>query len=403
MNVLINKSVPSGIVTAPPSKSFAQRALICGAFSKKTYIRNIAFCEDVKALISCLSKLGAVIAIKENSVEITKIDINKIKDNTVLDCKENATSLRFLIPICLTLGKKIIFTGSKRLLERPLDDYKTFCDENGFFFDLQEDKLSVFGKMTCGDYIISGEKSSQVISGMLLALSLLEGKRTLTVAGNRVSQPYVAITKSVLNDFGISVNEDENKYTIIGKTTLDNADFSVEGDCSNAAFIEALSFLGGNVSVIGLKEDTLQGDIVFRKFYNDIKTGKKEFSVKNCPDLAPILYTVSCLFGGGTFFDTNRLMYKESDRNLSLKKELYKFGVNVEIFDDKVVIDAKNLRKANCIVSSHNDHRILMALMLLLLKFGGEIEGAEAVNKSFTDYFSMLRQLNADILLYERT
>jgi len=402
MNIVINKSLPEGKVTAPPSKSFAIRALICGAFSKGTTIKNISFCDDVNAVISCLKVLGAEIDIFENYVKIGNLDVDNIKNNVILDCKESATVFRFLIPICLTLGKKVIIKGSKRLFERNITPYKKLCDEKGFLFEQRENELELYGKFSCGNYEIKADFSSHFVSGMLIALSLLDGKSTLAVKGERVSKPYIDITKSVLEDFGISIKEDVEKYTVLGRKTFESREYTIEGDFSNSAYLEALSVFGGSVNVLGVKENSLQGDKIYKEYFENIKSGKREFSVKDCPDLAPILYAFSCAFGGGKFTGTNRLSLKESDRNIAMMEELEKFSVKMDIFDDYVLIDASNLSKPAKALSSHNDHRIFMALVPLCLKFGGEIESVECVNKSFPEYFSFLKKLNVQFKLSER-
>ena len=393
MNITFEKSLPSGTLVCPPSKSYAHRALICGAFSKKSIIRNLSFSEDIKATVSCLKVLGANVEYKDNTVIIGGLDKSNIKDGLVLDCNESGSTLRFFIPICLTFGKKIVLKGSKRLLERPLDEYKKLCENNGFLFETNSDCVIVCGNLKNGEYIINSEVSSQFVTGMLLALSTIGGKSILKLSGNTESKPYINMTVDTLNRFGIKTENADNQIGISGLNETKSIDYTVEGDCSNGAYIECFNFINGSVNVEGINPKTIQGDYVYKKMFADIQNGIKSFDLKDCPDLGPIMFAVSCLFGGAEFKGTKRLKYKECDRSMAMKEELEKFGVKVYVSNDSVLINSVNIHKPNVPILSHNDHRIVMALSLLCAKYGGTISGAEAVNKSYPDFFSEISKI----------
>ncbi len=394
MRISVKKSLPFGTVTAPPSKSFAHRGLICGGFSQKSIIRNISFSEDIKATLSCLENLGADISLGENYAEIKGIDREKIKEGIELYCNESGSTLRFLIPICLLFDKEIILKGTEKLFSRPLDEYRKLCENNNFLFEKGKDCLTIKGCLKAGDYEISSEKSSQFVSGLLTALSLANGKSTVNIVGEIQSKPYIDITVDTINKFGVKIENDGNKYTVYGKNFFENRDFTVEDDCSNAAYLEAFSLLNTDVLIRGAANDSLQGDIVYKKMFCGLKNGERSFNLKNCPDLAPVMFSAACLFGVCEFEGTSRLKFKESDRSRAMQEELNKFGVFVEVSDDKVIINPQNIKTPTEVLSSHNDHRIVMALCLLCAKYGGVIEGAEAVNKSFPDFFEKLKELN---------
>ncbi len=392
MKITFKPSKPNGTVFVPSSKSYAHRSLICGAFSENSVINNVCFCDDVNATLSCLEKLGTAVKRKNNDVLISGFNRENVKDGTVLECSESGSTLRFLIPVCLTLNKKIIFKGSEKLFERPLENYFDFCKSYGFLFDLSENSLTVCGDLKAGNYAISGEKSSQFVSGLLMALGFIEGKSILTVTGNIESKPYIDITVSVLKEFGIEVYSVGNVYTVYGKKTVDSLEYTVEGDCTAGAYLEAFNLLG-NVNVAGINNSTIQGDFVYIKMFSDLIDGKKEFNLKDCPDLAPIMFSASLLFGGGVFYGTERLAFKESNRSYAMAEELSKFGAKVNISEDFITIEAKNIKPPTQTLSSHNDHRIAMALSFLCAKFGGTIKNAEVVNKSFPDFYKKLIDL----------
>ena len=392
MKVTIKKSVPSGSVYAPPSKSFAHRALILGAFSKKCVVKNISFSDDVTATLLCLQKLGAKVKQGENSVEIGGIEIDNIPDKAELFCNESGSTLRFLIPICL-----ITLKGTEKLLSRPLFEYEKICRQNGFTFKKSANSLTVSGNLQPGEYSLAGDVSSQYITGLLLALSLLNGKSKLTITGKIESRPYIDITIKTMRDFGIDIIENESGITVLGGKSPENREYFVEADASNAAHIEAFGFLG-DAKVKGLNRNTVQGDIVYKKFFNDLKNGKRDFDLTNCPDLAPVMFSVCSLAGGGKFTGIRRLKYKESNRISAMAQELEKFGVALSSDDNSAVINADNLSAPKVPLCSHNDHRIVMALSLLCAKFGGEIEGAEAVSKSFPDFFKKCGEIGIEVI-----
>lgn len=397
MTVTIEKSVPSGKTVAPSSKSFAHRALILGAFSNKSVIKNVDFSDDIKATLSCLEKLGAKVQIDGNTVITGGISPQNIAENTELFCSESGSTLRFLIPVCLTLGKKINLSGTKRLLERPLSEYEKICKESGLLFEKSDDKVTVCGNLKNGVFSLSSEISSQYITGFLLGLSLINGESKIILNGEINSKPYIDITLYMLEKFGVKTDFSGNIITVFGRKSIENIEYTVEGDASNSAYLEAFGLLGGDVKILDLDDNTRQGDYVYKKMFFELQNGKRSFDLRNCPDLAPVMFSASCLFGKCEFTGTNRLKYKESDRCSSMKQELEKLGVSVQIEENKVIIEPKEIHSPQKEFSGHNDHRIVMALSLLCAKYGGTITGAEAVNKSFPLFFEKLIEIGVKI------
>lgn len=401
MKIKINPSTAVGTVQAPPSKSIAHRALICGALSGGSVIRNLAFSKDVSATVDCLSSLGASISVNENTVSTGGLDIFDPNQNAVLNCNESGSTLRFLIPLCLVSGKKTTFIGSKRLFERPLSVYEAICREQNILFEKGEHGLTVCGKLKSGNYRVKGDVSSQFISGLLFALPLLDGVSIIEVVGKLESEPYIDITLRVLAEFGIKITRVGSRFIILGNQRYQGREITVEGDCSNAAFLQAFNLIGGNVCVEGIPENTLQGDRVFFDIFEALKKGKREFDLSDCPDLAPILFAIAAVKGGATFNGTARLKIKESDRSESMTQELKKFGIDSEVGENYVKIGSSPIKAPTEILLGHNDHRIVMALSVLCTIFGGEIEGAEAVEKSYPDFFEVLKKLNIGLYGYE--
>ena len=401
MNVRISPSKARGIIEAPPSKSMAHRALICAALSDKSVVKNIALSQDIKATLYCLEALGANIEKSENRIKIGSLNPLKVEENVEICCNESGSTLRFMLPLCMLSGEKIKLTGSKRLFERPLSVYEDICKKQGILFEKNEDSVTVCGTLKSGDYSVRGDISSQFISGLLFALPLLKGNSTLTVTGKFESAAYVDLTISALKAFGIKIKRKDKTFYINGSQKYRNHTYSVEGDYSNAAFLDAFNLLGGKVKVSGLKKNSLQGDKVYKDIYRALKSGEKEFDLSDCPDLAPILFTLAAVFGGCKFTGTARLKIKESDRAAAVCKELSKFCVDSEIFENEVIIKESKISTPTEKICAHNDHRIVMSMAVLLSKFGGEIEAVEAVNKSYPDFFETIKKLKVGLEIYE--
>lgn len=399
MKVKILPSKTSGEVSAPPSKSFAHRYLIGSVLSRgKCVINNIADSDDISATLSCIEQLGGSVTKDGNTVTVIPTAKSQI-ENAVFDCKESGSTLRFFIPVVLATGaKNCTFLGSERLLARGIKEYEKLFENSDVKIKSDEKSIEVNGTLSAGNYEISGEVSSQYTTGMLFALSSTPGKSTLKITGNAESRAYVDMTIKVLKDFGADITETEkNFFEINGKGRLSPGEFTVEGDWSNAAFLIALSRLVGTISVSGLNENSVQGDRFCTAAFDVLDGENAEIDLKDCPDLAPILFSYAAYKNGGKFTNTRRLRVKESDRANVMAEELKKFGANVKVYENSVEIKKTQLKPPIVPLYGHNDHRIVMALSVLAAVFGAEIDGAEAVNKSYPDFFRDIKKAGVNV------
>lgn len=399
MKVKILPSKTSGEVSAPPSKSFAHRYLIGSVLSRgKCVIKNIADSDDISATLSCIEQLGGSVTKDGNIVTVIPTNEKQI-ENAVFDCKESGSTLRFFIPVVLATGaKNCTFSGSERLLARGIKEYEKLFENSDVKINSDEKSIEVNGTLSAGNYEISGEVSSQYTTGMLFALSGLSGKSTLKITGNAESRAYVDMTIKVLKDFGADISEPEkNFFEINGKGRLSPGEFTVEGDWSNAAFLIALSRLVGTISVSGLNENSVQGDRFSSVAFDALDGENAEIDLKDCPDLAPILFSYAAYKNGGKFTNTRRLRVKESDRANVMAEELKKFGANVKVYENSVEIEKTQLKPPIAPLCGHNDHRIVMALSVLAAVFGAEIDGAEAVKKSYPDFFRVIKKAGVNV------
>ena len=394
MNVKITASKALGTVLAPPSKSMAHRLLICAALGGGSVISNVAFSKDIEATLNCLKALGADIEINGDKINIGGIDINREIGDALLPCNESGSTLRFMIPICLLFGKRIKLTGATRLFERSLSVYEKIAEEQSFEFVKETNSLTVCGKLSSGAYNVRGDISSQFISGLMFALPLCEGDSVINIEGPIESGSYLKITLKALQSFGIDIAfKDEKTIVIKGSQKYTACNLSVEGDYSNAAFLDAFNVLGGKVSVGGLDIESQQGDRVYKELFTKLQSEASRIDISDCPDLAPILIAVAATQNGATFTGTRRLKIKESDRGQAMKAELKKMGCDITVEENRITVPKAELKAPSEPIFAHNDHRIVMSMAVLLTQTGGIISGAEAVTKSFPDFFNVLNSL----------
>ncbi len=394
MRAIIEPSQARGTVQAPPSKSMAHRMLMgAGLAEGVSHIKNIELSEDIKATLGILKALGCRYEIHEKEVIISGIGGQKIQAKEILNCNESGSTLRFFIPLLLTGGEKAVFSGAKRLFERPLDIYEEICKEQGIHFEKQENGLALKGTLKAAHYKVPGGISSQFITGLLFALPLLAEDSVLEILPPIESQAYIEMTLETLQIYGVQIRREGNCFYIKGKQKYQQVKGSVEGDYSNAAFLEALNVVGGAVKVEGLRADSLQGDKAYQTAFELLKQGCAEIDIAECPDLGPILIAVAAAKHGAKFTGTRRLKIKESDRGNAMAQELHKFGIKVHVNENTIIVEKGQLQKPAEILSSHNDHRIAMSLAVLGTLTGGEIENCQSVRKSFPDFYSTIEKL----------
>lgn len=400
MKVTIEKGVARGEITAPPSKSVAHRLLISAALADgKSIVRGVSDCEDVRATVRCLRALGAEFEVNGCDYTVFGIDTHNIKSSALFDCGESGSTLRFIFPIASLFAKSATFIGAGRLMQRPMSVYENIFRERGLYYNSDGEKITSKGALSAGEYCVPGNLSSQFISGLIFALPLLEGDSYIKITPPIESASYINLTLDAVRRFGIeSYFVDEFTVKIPGSQIYRPADVTVEGDYSGAAFIEALNLFSGSVKVLGLNPESLQGDRIYKEHFKLMKNGALTINIDNCPDSGPIYFAVAAALNGAKFTGTRRLKIKESDRAAAMAEELSKFGVKTEIYEDSVVIHKTALKSPTQTLFSHNDHRIVMSLSVLLTLVGGEIEGAEAIKKSYPDFFDALTKLGIGVL-----
>lgn len=412
MDMLIKSSRLHGIVDIPASKSVAHRILICSALAEgQSQILGLKYSKDIDATIEAMSALGAEFLIGQHCSHIQQVfGIEKIPEKAVIDCNESGSTLRFIIPVAAALGVETEFHGRGRLPQRPIDIYTRELTKHGITFNYNNTMpFTISGRLTSGTYEIEGNVSSQFITGLLFALPLIEGDSEIVLTSKLQSRPYVDITIDVMKRFGISIEETENSFKIKGGQKYIPQIETVEGDYSQSAFFYVANALGSDVSMKNLNPESVQGD---KKIIDIIKSATKNGRItgfcadcSNIPDLVPIL---SVLGAYGTekslIYNAERLRIKESDRLAACADMLNNLGGNVTVTPDGLEINPTGNMHGGT-VDSCGDHRIVMAAAIAALGCNGDviIKGAEAVEKSYPDFFEDYKNLGgvADVIVME--
>ena len=391
----IYKSKAKGEITARSSKSYMHRALIGASLSDgETLIENIAESEDITATIDCLKQFGARFEFIGNTVKVQGVSPDKKQNSLSLFANESGSTLRFLIPVSLLYCDNVEFTGSKRLLERPQTVYEELFPGKNCFIKKNEDSIAVGGSLTGGVFECRGDVSSQFLTGLLFTLPLLSEDSVIRLTTSLQSSPYIDLTIEILKEFGVAVERPNEREIIIkGNQQFKPTKLYCEGDWSNAAFLDAFNLIGGNVVLKGLKETSTQGDKIYKKYFEELKQGTPVLDITDCPDLAPVLMTMASLLNGAVLKGTSRLKIKESDRGEVMKNELSKFSANVTVLENEIIIKKSALTPPKEKLCGNNDHRIAMSLAIISSVFGGVIENAECVNKSYPLFFEDCEKL----------
>ncbi len=411
------------IIHLPPSKSLAHRALICASLTEGTsIIEGVDFSEDIQATIDGLKKLGVGFKEIQGALEVT--GVTKCQSRTEIksiDCCESGSTLRFLIPIFAQTGEKVRFTGKKRLFERPLEIYKDLFNNQGLKFEeIGDNQIEIQGPLQGGDLFLSGDKSSQFISGLCFILPLLEKDTRVIIENSFESQSYVDLTIEMLNLFGIQIQREGNEIRVQGGQQYKPTKLKLEADYSQFAFFAVLGMFHGPLDCLGLSHQSKQGDKaivdILKKMGGNIeeipqgyrifpsKLKGTEVSLKDCPDLGPILSVVGSLSKGKMILkESQRLRLKESDRIQSMEEELKKCNILTESTKDTMIIYGdKGWRVANQL-ESHGDHRIAMALVIggLCCNEPIVLNQAESVKKSYPSFYEDLQKLGIEVAIEE--
>lgn len=404
-------------VSIPSSKSLSHRALICASLARgDSLIINPARNDDTEATMRVMKCFGASFEEQNENILVHGIDGKMSYNHEKADCGESGSTLRFLIPLAGLLSQEVVFTGHGRLMERPQTVYEELFRQNGLLFKQKNDGLHIRGPLHAGNYSVKGNVSSQFISGLLFAFPLCNENSMIRVQPPFESSSYVNLTLDALSKAGVHIQTEDLVYKIPGNQSYHPIHEKIEGDDSQMAFFAELAMIQKRpVRVINMSHDSHQGDHVIINIIQklggnvtEVENGYRfesghltgtEIDLANCPDLGPALFALATQCEGKTVFThCKRLRMKESDRIAAMEEELTKLGCVIDSTEDTVTVEGKSPIRGNVTLNGHNDHRIVMALsMLCSLSDGNVIDDAQAVNKSYPDFFKDLSAIGIQV------
>lgn len=409
--ISVSPGYVQGAVTAPASKSMMQRAIFAAALAPgKSELANPAFCADAEAALGVVRTLGAACRVEKDRVEIAP---GGEPQGRVLDCGESGLCLRMTAAVASLQSEDFEITGRGSLCLRPVDMIVKPLRELGVVVSTVQGRLPVRikGPLQSGVAEVDGSTSSQFLSGLLMALPLCGGDSVVR-AVNLKSKPYIRMTLELLSDFGIQITADPElmEFCIPGGQQYCARRYAVEGDWSAASFMLVAGAIAGEISVTGLAANSAQADRAILEALSktgagvvcearSVKVEKKslfsfEFDATDCPDLFPPLVALALNCSGKSVIrGVSRLAHKESDRAGALLQEFKKLGGCLSVRGDQLEVVGGRLTGGA--VSSHNDHRIAMALAVAALNAQGPVRVAQAecVAKSYPSFFYHLESL----------
>jgi len=410
MMVLVKKSSIDGVAKAPPSKSVTHRALVCSSIADgKSEIITPLLCDDTKATLEALEMLGTNFTFRGDRI-IVEGGTLRAPEREIY-CRSSGTTLRFMTAVCSLVGKECKLTGSSSLMRRPIKPLLDALEQLGVECRLDNMIISVKGKPNGGEVKVYGEISSQFISAILLIAPSCEN-RTLILCEKPSSKPYIGLTLEVQRKFGVKISG-ENMFEVLQQKYRPTI-FKVEGDWSSAANILAAAALCGKVTVEGLNIESVQADKrildILKMMNAKVNIGGDkvvveksdleaiEFDVTDCPDLFPL----ACILGAqakgvSIVHGIGRLRFKESNRVDVMIENLKKMGVRTDLEENSLKV--YGTKPLGATIDPYNDHRIAMAFAALALVAEGEtrILNGECVNKSFPEFWNVMKGLGANV------
>lgn len=379
--------------------------MICAALAEgESVIRNVAFSQDIRATLGCVSALGAKWTdLGRGVIQIEGIGGKEYRGELPrLDCGESGSTLRFFLPIALAVAGGAVFTGRGRLMQRPQKPYFDLFDGMGIEYEQKGDVLKVKGRLRAGQYRLPGNVSSQFFTGLLFALPLLDGKSEMIPTTELESLDYIRMTIQAQELAGLEPPGRENGGFVVKGQSYRPMEVSVEADWSQAGFWYAARALGSDVEICGMSDASLQGDKRIAEFARLLsREGDAEIDVSQCPDLVPPLAAMAAVRKGDCrITGAARLRIKESDRLATVTAALNALGAKVEEYPEELLIHGVDVLRGGAVIDCCNDHRIAMMCAVAATRCrGGDtvLLGAECVRKSYPDFWQVYRELGGDM------
>lgn len=413
MKTTIHKGRIAGSITAPASKSYAQRAVAAALLAGwETTLTHLDLCNDTRAALDVARRLGASVS-HEGTTYTIRGGLNPV--STKLNIGESGLATRLFTPIASLCHMPITINGEGSILRRPIEMMEEPLQalgveviSNGGYLP-----ISVKGPMRGGEIHVDGSLSSQFITGLLMALPLSPNDTVLHVE-NLKSRPYVDMTIDLAARFGVAIEHNNyEQFYIAGGQHYTPCTYNIEGDWSGASCLLVAGATAGSITIRNLNHISLQADLAIiealaRAGAEIITTNSSvtvhegplhafEFDATDCPDLFPALAALAASCEGTSVLTgTQRLTYKESNRAETIAEVFGRLGIGVDLSEENTMrITGGPVSSA--VVDSHNDHRIAMAAAVAALSSDDSvvIEGADAADKSYPNFWNDLDTLRS--------
>ena len=434
MDVRISPSRVRGRARAPPSKSYTHRAILAAGYADGAVVRNPLFSADTRATARAVEAYGGATERTDDDLRVEGFEGDPATPEDVVDCANSGTTMRLTTATGALVDGLAVLTGDESLRSRPQGPLLDALEQ----LDARADStrangrapLVVGGGVGGGSVRIPGDVSSQYITGLLMAGAVTGEGVEIDLTTELKSAPYVDITLEVLDDFGVEAavlggddsdirSSGADGFRVEGGQTYAPRDdeYHVPGDFSSMSYLLAAGALAaeddlvvagahpsaqGDSAIVGILE-RMGADVEWDREAGRITVGRSDLEgidvgVADTPDLLPTIAVLGAAANGTTrITDCEHVRLKETDRVAAMASELSKLGVDVEEYEDELVVHGGRI--AGGAVEGYDDHRIVMSLAVAGLVADGEttIGGAEHVDVSFPGFFDVLSDLGADL------
>jgi 3-phosphoshikimate 1-carboxyvinyltransferase len=409
------QQTPDVTIRPPGSKSITNRALLCAALADGvSELTGVLYADDTWAMVEAIRFLGAGLELDEEAATATVTGVGQgiATISTEVDCRKSGTTSRFVLPVVAVSAGRCVVDGDEQLRARPFGPLTDALESLGVAVEPLGQPgylpVAVTGPCKGGRVALPGHLSSQFLSGLLIAAPLMADGLEVALTSALVSEPYVEMTLSVMQAFGVT-----NQHLTVGQQAYRPTRFAIEPDASAASYwLAAAAITGGRITVAGLGTSSMQGDVRFADLLEqmgaEVVREADRLTVRGTGrlhgidvDMADISDTAQTLAAVAVFADSPTVVRgigfirrKETDRIHAVVTELRRAGVDAQEDEDGFTIRPGGLRSAR--FQTYEDHRMAMSLALIGLRSEGvEIEDPGCVGKTYPGYWDDLDRLRA--------
>ncbi|RDX37463.1 3-phosphoshikimate 1-carboxyvinyltransferase [Kangiella sp. HD9-110m-PIT-SAG07] len=411
---VVSHKIDNPSVTVPGSKYLANRYIALAAIAAgTTRLRNLPQNDDIEAALDAIRQIGAIVTLVElGVVDIRGIELFEQPQTAHINCRDSGTLSRFITAVASNLSSDVVVDASEQMRQRPMQEVSQSLRELGVDVDSDTLPIALRGPIKGGRVELDTSRSSQYLSGLLIACLKAKTDTYLQLKGKTVSSSYIQLTKNAIALFGGQVEEiSETELKISANQALTATEIDIASDVVSSSYFMAAGLLAKtSVTLNAFDFESPQGESQFYQVLQqmgaDVHRRGSQLTINyqplqgitvdmgDMPDVVPTLVVIA-MFAEGETYITNiaHLAFKESNRIVDLCDELNKLGANIEYDEDSIRVTGGQ-RLSLATLSSCHDHRLAMSFALIGIKLPQLIiEDAQAVEKSFPRYWEFLEQI----------